>query len=102
MSSERTKYENLKYFIESYFNWSMDYTDLEKLIEEFISRELPVYIRGLSQEINIISEQRNWSEIKDFVYLNGRRNLNIKKTQEMIELLQKKLLYIEENTNCTS
>lgn len=70
----------------------MDYADLDKLIEEFKSRELPIYIRGLSQEINVISEQCNWSEIKEFIYLNGRRDLSIKRTQDMIELLQKKII----------
>lgn len=92
MSNGITKYEHLKYFIESYFNWSMDYSDLEKLIEDYKNRELSVYIIGLTKEINAISEQGNWSEITDFVFLIGRRNLNSKKTQEMIELLQKKLL----------
>lgn len=92
MSNESTKYENLKYFFECYFNWSMDYTDLENLIEEFKVRELPVYVNGLTQEVNLINEQGNWSEVKEFVYLNGRRNLNLKRTQEMIELLQRRLL----------
>lgn len=70
----------------------MDYADLEKLIEEFKDRELPLYIKGLSHEIKIISEQCNWSELRDFIYLNGKRNLSVMKTKEMIYLLQEKLL----------
>ena len=91
MINEQEKYENLKYFIETYFNWSMDYADLGKLIEEFEKRELPLHVKRLVQEIQEISELRNWEEIKDFVYLHGRRNLTNKKVEQMIELFMLKL-----------
>ncbi|WP_339158236.1 hypothetical protein MKX50_01600 [Paenibacillus sp. FSL W8-0186] len=91
MTNEQEKYENLKYFIESYFNWSMDYTDLGKLIEEYEERESSLHVDGLVQEIKEISELRNWEEIKDFVYLHGRRNLSNKKIEQMIELFMVKL-----------
>ncbi|WP_431089920.1 contact-dependent growth inhibition system immunity protein [Paenibacillus sp. 8b26] len=84
-------YENLKYFIESYFNWSMDYADLENLIEEFKSRELPAYVEGLTQEIEEINELKTWDSVQEFVYLYGQRNLNIKRIERMIELLLTKL-----------
>ncbi|MCV9948826.1 contact-dependent growth inhibition system immunity protein [Paenibacillus sp. BT-177] len=88
---QEVSYENLKYFIESYFNWSMDFADLENLIEEFKSRELPAYVEGLTQEIEEINELKNWDNVQEFVYLYGQRNLNIKKIECMIELLLTKL-----------
>ncbi|ANY65699.1 hypothetical protein BBD42_03895 [Paenibacillus sp. BIHB 4019] len=91
MSIEQGKYENLKYFIESYFNWSMDYADLDKLMDEFEERELPFQVDGLCQEIKEIDELRNWEEIKKIIYLHGRRNLTIKKVEQMIELFMIKL-----------
>ncbi|EHS57391.1 contact-dependent growth inhibition system immunity protein [Paenibacillus sp. Aloe-11] len=89
--NQEVNYENLKYFIESYFNWSMDYADLENLIEEFKSRELPVYVEGLTQEIEEINELKTWDRVQEFIYLYGQRNLNIKKIERMIELLLTKL-----------
>ncbi|APB71816.1 tRNA pseudouridine(38-40) synthase TruA [Paenibacillus polymyxa] len=88
---QEVSYENLKYFIESYFNWSMDFADLENLIEEFKSRELPAYVEGLTQEIEEINELKTWDSVQEFVYLYGQRNLNIKKIERMIELLLTKL-----------
>ncbi|MDP1508790.1 contact-dependent growth inhibition system immunity protein [Paenibacillus sp. CMAA1739] len=88
---QEVSYENLKYFIESYFNWSMDFADLESLMEEFKSRELPAYVEGLTQEIEEINELKNWDSVQKFVYIYGQRNLNIKKIERMIELLLTKL-----------
>ncbi|KAF6554584.1 hypothetical protein G9G63_26765 [Paenibacillus sp. EKM202P] len=88
---QEVSYENLKYFIENYFNWSMDFADLENLIEEFKSRELPAYVEGLTQEIEEINELKTWDSVQEFVYLYGQRNLNIKKIERMIELLLTKL-----------
>ncbi|WDM23822.1 contact-dependent growth inhibition system immunity protein [Paenibacillus polymyxa] len=88
---QEVSYENLKYFIESYINWSMDFADLENLIEEFKSRELPTYVEGLTQEIEEINELKTWDSVQEFVYLYGQRNLNIKKIERMIELLLTKL-----------
>ncbi|WP_211344421.1 hypothetical protein [Paenibacillus lentus] len=91
MTNEQEKYENLKYFIESYFNWGMDYADLGVLIEEYKTRESEVFVNGFVQEIKEISEHRNWEEIKNLVYLHGRRNLSIKRIEQMIELFMLKL-----------
>lgn len=91
MINEQEKYENLKYFIESYFNWSMDYADLGELIEEYKKRESSLDVDGLLQEIKDISEHQNWEEIKEFVYLHGRRNLSVKKIEQMINLFMMKL-----------
>lgn len=96
MSKKEQTYVNLKYFLESYFNWSTDYADLEKLITEYQARELPVYIRGLTHEIREINEHRNISEIREFVYQIGGRNLSDKKIEQMIDLFVAKLL-VENN-----
>lgn len=91
MIKEQEKYANLKYFIESYFNWSMDYADLGELIEEYEKRESSLNVDGLLQEIKEISEHQNWEEIKEFVYLHGRRNLSVIKIEQMIKLFMMKL-----------
>lgn len=81
------KYENFKYFIECYFNWSMDYIDLKKLILDYIDREMKEYVEGLQKEINDLYNLNDSSLVKNLVFMFGRRNLSIEKANDMIKLL---------------
>lgn len=85
------EYKNFKYFIECYFNWSMDYIELEKLIIDYINRERKEYIKGLQEEVNELYNSKDPVFIKKLIYKFGRRNLSVKKVNAMIELLCNKL-----------
>lgn len=84
-------YSHFIYFIECYFNWSMDYADLESLIEDYISRENPIYIIGLRAEVNVLYALDNPRKIKELVYTYGTRTLKLEQAGNMIGLLHKKL-----------
>ncbi|MCC9022711.1 contact-dependent growth inhibition system immunity protein [Bacillus nakamurai] len=92
MTEKKVECENFKYFIECYFNWSMDFSDLDQLIDDYKKRENSTYIEGLTKELKEINEKRNWNEIRDFIYLHGNRVLNNDKTESMVTLLLTKLL----------
>lgn len=81
------KYENFKYFIECYFNWSMDYADLDKLVLDYLDREIEDYVKGLRKEVNDLYNLNNPFLVKELVFMYGRRNLSVKKANDMIKLL---------------
>lgn len=44
-----TKFSTIGYFIKSYFNWSMDWSELENCIEEFLIREQVETVEALKK-----------------------------------------------------
>ena len=86
-------YPCLKYFIECYFNWSMDYTDLEQLVSDYLEIENDNYISLLKEEIQKLQTLSNSSEIvKEMTYDYGSRVLSLEKSIEMLNILIKKFL----------
>ena len=86
-------YPCLKYFIECYFNWSMDYTDLERLASDYLKIENDNYISLLKEEIKKLHTLSNSSEIvKEMTYDYGSRVLSLEKSTEMLNILIKKFL----------
>ena len=81
-------YPCLIYFIEYYFNWSMNYDDLEKLAGEYLEIENDKYISLLKEEIKKLKNLPNSSEIlKQMIYDYGSRKLNSEKSMKMLNLL---------------
>ena len=81
-------YPCLIYFIECYFNWSMNYDDLEKLAGEYLEIENDKYISLLKEEIKKLKNLPNSSEIlKQMIYDYGSRKLNSEKSMKMLNLL---------------
>ena len=86
-------YPCLIYFIECYFNWSMDYNDFERLAEEYLEIENDKYISLLKEEIKKLKSLPNSSEIlKQMIYDYGSRKLNLEKSMKMLNLLVRVLL----------
>lgn len=83
----QNKYEYFNYFIECYFNWSMNYTDLKDLILSYIKIESYKAIQGLQKEIN---ELYNLNEPK-IIKLVTNGCLSIKPTDDTIHLLYNEL-----------
>lgn len=63
------------YFIKHYFNWSMDYSDLENCIEDFFMRENVTNIKALKKEIETLYMLNSPEIIRDVSYNLGNRGM---------------------------
>jgi len=85
------KYEDIfEYFVDSYFNWSMNYTDLNDLADQYLNNEIELWIIPMRERVKELYELNNPQHIKDLVYRYGRRALNLEEAQNMIESLYQK------------
>ena len=85
------KYNDVfEYFIDCYFNWSMDYADLSNLADQYLSREKELWLNNMRKRVKELYELKDPQNIKDLVWQYGQRNLTIEKAQNMIELLYSK------------
>jgi hypothetical protein len=83
----------LKYFIECYFNWSMDYVDLNQLAAEYLKIENEKHILTFKKEIEKLQTLSNSSEMmKEMVYNYGNRVLSLEKSKEMLNILIRNFL----------
>ena len=48
------EFNTVGYFIKHYFNWSMNYSDLESCIEDFLMREKKEDIKCFKKEIETL------------------------------------------------
>ncbi len=86
-------YPYLKYFIECYFNWSMDYVDLNQLAAECLKIENEKHILPFKKEIEKLQTLSNSSEmVKEMVYNYGNRILSLEKSKEMLNILIRNFL----------
>ncbi len=86
-------YPYLKYFIERYFNWSMDYVDLNQLAAECLKIENEKHILPFKKEIEKLQTLSNSSEmVKEMVYNYGNRILSLEKSKEMLNILIRNFL----------
>lgn len=81
------QFSMIGYFIKHYFNWSMDYSDLETCIEEFLSRENKQNIETFKKEIEIMYELNNPELIREVAYRLGDRGIPTDKALNMIKLI---------------
>ena len=86
-------YPYLKYFIECYFNWSMDYVDLNQMAAEYLKIENEKHILPFKKEIEKLQTLSNSSEmVKEMVYKYGNRVLSLEKSKEMLNILIRNFL----------
>lgn len=81
------QFSMIGYFIKHYFNWSMDYSDLETCIEEFLSRENKQNIETFKKETEIMYELNNPELIREVAYRLGDRGIPTDKALNMIKLI---------------
>jgi hypothetical protein len=85
------KYNDIfEYFIGSYFNWSMDYTDLSDLADQYLNGEIDLWVAPMRTRVRELYDLNSPQHIKDLVFLYGRRALTLEEAQDMIELLYRK------------
>ena len=89
----KVDYPYLKYFIECYFNWSMDYIDLDQLAMDYLKIENDKHILFFKKEIEKLQALSNSSEmVKDMIYNYGNRVLSLEKSKGMLDILIRKFL----------
>lgn len=95
ITDEDYNYKEFKAFLEIYFNMSMDYADLDELIDDLLARESEKAIKRFADEIKQLYELDDAEFIKDYVWTFGRRALNLKKSSDMLELMYEKVKSLE-------
>ena len=73
------RFETIGYFIKCYFNWSMDYSDLENLIDDFLTRENEKYVEAFRKEVEIMYILNDPELFKQVAYRLGDRGMPTKK-----------------------
>lgn len=84
------KFNTIGYFVKHYFNWSMDYSDLECCIEDFLMREKKESIEAFKKEIETMYMLNDPKLIREVAYGLGNRGMPTDKALNMIELLYMK------------
>lgn len=90
MTNEK-ELEIFKYFVESYFNLSIDYEGLESVIKEFLQAESTNRILELKREVKVLSDMNSIDFVRNFVLKYGKRRLNDERATGMIILLNNKI-----------
>lgn len=81
------QFETVGYFVKHYFNWSMNYSDLENCIEDFLIRENKEKIKTFRKEIEIMYMLNDSELIREVAYRLGDRGMPTDKALNMIKLL---------------
>lgn len=81
------KFCTIGYFIKNYFNWSMDYSDLEGCIADFLTKEKEETAEAFKQEVKALYMQNDSELIREVSYRLGDRGIPAKKAIDMVNLL---------------
>ena len=84
------RFETIGYFIKNYFNWSMDYSELEGLIDDFMVRENDIYIEAFRREIEEMYTLNDPELFKQVAYRLGDRGMPTNKAKNTMTLLYEK------------
>ncbi|MDR4935316.1 hypothetical protein RGU11_02835 [Rossellomorea marisflavi] len=89
MSAENNL-EVLKYFLESYFNESANYEELEELVHDFNEEDIEYRIR-LSKELKDILKYQKEDFIQEYLRRYGKRKMSKEKIEWFIKIIQTNL-----------
>lgn len=84
------EFNTIGYFIKYYFNWSMNYAELEDCIEDFLTREKEEDIKAFIKEIERMYILNDPELIRKVAYELGDRGMPTDKALYMIKLLYTK------------
>lgn len=83
------RFSTVGYFIKHYFNWSMDASDLENLIEHFFEMENQETINDFRNEVKILYLLNDTDIIREVFYKLGNRGIKTKEAISIIKNLYK-------------
>jgi hypothetical protein len=89
MNSENNL-ETFKYFLESYFNQSANYEELEEVVYDFNEEDIEYRIR-LSKELKYILQYQDEDLIQEYVRRYGKRKMSKEKIEWFIKIIQTNL-----------
>ena len=84
------EFSTIGYFISHYFNWSMDYSDLENCIDDFLMRENIADIKAFKKEIETLYQLNSPEIFREVSYNLGNRGMPTDKVLGIIKLLYTK------------
>ena len=85
-----SRFDTVGYFIKHYFNWSMNDSDLENLIEDFLERENKETIKEFRSEIEILYLLNNTDIITEVFSKLGNRGVKTKEAKGTVKMLYEK------------
>ena len=84
------EFSTIGYFISHYFNWSMDYSDLENCIEDFLIRENVTNIKAFKKEVKTLYMSNSPEIFREVSYKLGNRGMPTDKAFDIIKRLYAK------------
>lgn len=78
--------EKLSHFFECYFNISMEYEELENIIQHIENKESQIYKDQLIAELNDIIKTENYNKALNIMNKYGRK-MSLKRTENFIKFL---------------
>lgn len=85
--NRESNFDMFRYFLESYFNVSANYDELEEVINEFNLENIK-YRKRLSTELQMILQLQDWDFVHEFVRVNGMRKIDKDKLEWLIRFIQ--------------
>ena len=85
--NRESNFDMFRYFLESYFNVSANYDELEEVIHEFNLENIK-YRKRLSTELQMILQLQDWDFVHEFVRVNGMRKMDKDKLEWFIRFIQ--------------
>ena len=85
--NRESNFDMFRYFLESYFNVSANYDELEEVINEFNLENIK-YRKRLSTELQTILQMQDWDFVHEFVRENGMRKMDKDKLEWLIRFIQ--------------
>ncbi|MFJ5965269.1 hypothetical protein [Bacillus sp. NPDC093026] len=85
--NEEFTLDKFKYFLECYFNLSMDYSDITTLAEEYRKDESDLNIKKFLYELHEIKNKDQWNAANIVIREHGMRNLNQEQIKQMVDSL---------------
>jgi len=85
--NRESNFEMFRYFLESYFNVSANYDELEEVINEFNLENIK-YRKRLLTELQTILQLQDWEFVHEFVRVNGMRKMDKDKLEWFIRFIQ--------------
>ena len=86
----KKEFKTISYFIKYYFNWSMNWSELEYCIEEFLMREKKENIDALKREVETMYMLNDSELIREVAYDLGDRGMPTHRALDMIKVLYTK------------
>ena len=81
------EFENYWYFLEGYFNQSINWDELKNVSYEFRFREYENYTNMLVSELEKIKDKNDWDFAKEFVRKHAGRKYDKEKVKLMIDIM---------------